>query len=650
MTRTDLSGKRFIGLLRCSSAAQIDTSIDDQRRLLDAFAREHGMVFVDHVALEGVSGSVPGNRSDIQLLIDRKDRQDDFDVLLVQDTSRFTRAGTQHAHRLESDLNAAGIEVVYAAGAIPSGAVGDLVKSVYAFADQHHAQSISFNSTRGSMSSILDGRSPYCRRPPYAIDRLYVAPDGTPLHIIRNLPNRYQLKLHPETREVIGKFEPNARRGVPNHYIKQKQERVVLVPGDERCVETLRRVFRLRFIDNWGAFRIAQALNCDGVPSPEGKLWNTTTVNVLLDNPIYLGRGIANRFTSAIYHMRAEDRPREADVDKQELYRRKRPARRTRPGSDWHYQEHPQLAELLDPEVREIAAAWQQNRLDAKSIGHVPKPNRDRHRTSPYFLKDILRSRQGDYPMSGVLSGSTGARKRYYRVARAYRCPNGDKVLRAMIPAEPLEQMALELVRRTLVSLTDLRERIEKQVRATLQSRTDIRARRDELVAERDAIRSKLELVIDTFDPAMKELTERKLAELRGRLRIVESQLVECAEPDAGDEADVAAIVDDTVAAVERLAETIAEAPPATLNRLLKILVSRLVVDLETRDVELEIALPTTLDARELTMCLVEGSACKPCNETHPPARLSLAEFRLCWDSSHQVFSTHPCRRRPRAA
>jgi hypothetical protein len=53
----------------------------------------------DDVVLEGVSGSIPGARTDIDLIIDRKRRKNDFDVVVVQDFSRFTRGGLQHGNK-----------------------------------------------------------------------------------------------------------------------------------------------------------------------------------------------------------------------------------------------------------------------------------------------------------------------------------------------------------------------------------------------------------------------------------------------------------------------------------------------------------------------------------------------------------------------
>ena len=119
MKNPNLQGKRYISLVRCSTASQADTSIEDQLVVVDAFAREHEMVHVGDVMLEGVSGSIPGNRSDIDQLIARKRDRNGFDVLLVQDTTRLTRGGPKHGAKIEFDLESAGIEVVFVTDNLP---------------------------------------------------------------------------------------------------------------------------------------------------------------------------------------------------------------------------------------------------------------------------------------------------------------------------------------------------------------------------------------------------------------------------------------------------------------------------------------------------------------------------------------------------
>jgi hypothetical protein len=641
METTNLQGKRYIGLLRCSSAKQADTSIDDQRRVLEVYAREHGLIPVDYVSLGGVSGSLPGNRTDIRDLIARKEQKNDFDLVLVQDTGRLTRGGVQHAHHIESALNAADIDVVYVKCSIPSGPEGDLIRSVMAYSDQQHARSISFSSTRGSMSSILDNRSAYCRQPPYGIDRLYVSPDGNELHVLRNLPDRTQVKLDPKTGQVIATFGPNETTGVPNHYVKQKQERIVLVPGDEKCVEVVRRIYRRHHVDGWGRYRIAQELNQEGIPSPAGKKWSTDEIARILRNPIYLGRGIANRITSGIYNMRSPNSPLPSNVSRKELYTRKRPVTRVRPQADWHIQEHHRLAEILDPEVRQVAAARQHEYLERLSSGERARPNRDRHTDTTFFLKGLLRSKQGNRSMTGTRSGR-GGKYRYYRVHEAYSSPDGNAIMRRMIRAEPIEQIVLETVKAALLSAPDLRERIERQVRSALKESASDQGEREALVAEREAIRKKLKVLVERLDPEMLELIDDDMASLKAQLRSVNDRLSRCEMMPPMDDQAVHRLVDKTIAAIRSLASTLQDAPAATLRQYLQLFITQLVVDMETGRLTIGIGAPAELDAESLEMCLVEGSVCKPFNQTHqiPPAHV--ATHRL-------ALPVTPCRSRYRS-
>jgi hypothetical protein len=121
MKYSSLEGKRYISLARCSTAGQADTSIPDQLALIAAFAKEHGMTHTADFALDGVSGSVPGARRDIDQIIHRKKTLNDFEVLLVQDTTRFTRGGIAHGNKLEWELNAVGIQVVFVTDNIVDG-------------------------------------------------------------------------------------------------------------------------------------------------------------------------------------------------------------------------------------------------------------------------------------------------------------------------------------------------------------------------------------------------------------------------------------------------------------------------------------------------------------------------------------------------
>jgi len=596
------------------------------------------MIHVGEIALEGLTGSVPGNRSDIEQLIARKTDHDDFDVVLVHDLSRLTRAGVSHLHSIDFTMKAAGIELVSVMDNLPEGETADLVKSVLSFSNKQHAKAIAGSSARGTMSSLLDNRSPYCRRPPYGIDRLYVGSDGQRHHIIRNLPDRSQEMLHPETRAVIRRFSPNERSGIPAHYIKQKSERVVLVPGDERHLEVVCQIYHRCLIDNWGAWKIAEELNLSGVPSPCGTKWTTATVQSLLRERAYLGEGIANRYTSAIYFMRSKDRPLPSLVEPKHLLSRKRPPRRVRSRADWHVQPLPELMAILPFELRELARARQDKYLDRQASIRKSNPDRDRHRDSSYFLKGILHSKQGDLPMSGRSVGRKKPRARYYCVSRAFRAPDGDITLRTLIPAEPLEAAVLEVVRATLSNLPDLRSRVEQQVRSILAAASCDNEELSDLIAERDRITKQLELIVDQFDAEMQDAVAGKIDQLGLRLKSVNQQIRRAQATPRADATAVEAVVEQSVAAVRNLAATLGTAPPASLRRYLDALIGKLVVDLETREVVIEIRLPASIGDGKGTMCLVRESTCKSTNEAHQYCSVPLVSYKLPWNKQLRQY------------
>src|SRR5687767_485084 len=126
MRDKELKGKRYIALARCSSAAQIDTSIDEQIKLIEHFGRANAMKCVGKVTLGGVTGSVPGVRDDIDQLIQRKQEKNDFEVVVIQDATRLTRSGIAYGMHILYRLRAVGLLLVSVKDDLPEGQLGDL--------------------------------------------------------------------------------------------------------------------------------------------------------------------------------------------------------------------------------------------------------------------------------------------------------------------------------------------------------------------------------------------------------------------------------------------------------------------------------------------------------------------------------------------
>ncbi len=625
-------GRRYVCLVRCSTAEQADTSIPDQLKLLRAFGDQHGMVYVDQVVVEGVTGSVPGARTDIDDIIQRKIDRDDFDVLLVQDVSRLTRAGAEHGMKLKYDLAAAGIDVIFAAEGIPDGDHGEIVETVGFYAARQYVKSLSFATTRGMMSSLERGRTVHCLRPPYGVDRLYVSLDGKPLHIIRNLPDGTQVQLHPETRDVIQTFGVNAK-GKPQHYRMQPNERVMLVPGDPDRVVAVRHIYRRYLIDGWKGFRIARELDDLGIRSESGKPWCVTTINYILANPVYTGRGIANRFTSAVYHKRSKNAPTKVQSSRQALARRKKPPQHVRPQSEWLEMEHPLLKDYLG-DLRNRAIAAHDQKLARQSNGHVVKTaSKDRHVDSPYILKGILRSKQGGHPMSGRTTGTPPTR--YYAVHRGFTAPKHDKLMRRQINAEELEKAVLGVVRDVLLSADDVRERLVKEIERQRSSAqlnvSDVK----KLEAEKQKLTNQIELTIESLGVIGKEAAKKKLHELEAKLTTVIEKLNAAKSSIPTIDKPTDAVADEIITKLKSMGQRIGEISPKSLREIFLAMIARLEVDLTDKSVEIELALPSWASLNAL--CLDDKSARKSVNEAQMTIPLDSA---IC---DYRRINRHPC-------
>ena len=646
----DLKGKRYINLVRCSTDRQSDTSIPDQLKLLDAFAEQHGMAHVDDVSLDGVTGSIPGARSDVEQLIRRKRERDDFDVLLVQDTSRLTRGGAEHGMKIQYDLKAAGIRLVFTSSDMPEGKYGSIFQSFSYFTAQQHAQAISFASARGSQSAIESGRVAHCARAAYGIDRLYLSAGGEQLHVIRTLPNGTQQRLDPKTHEVLATFGRNEGKRRSCHYIKQKDERVELIPGAEDQVSAVRQMFRRHLIDGWGYFRIASELNQQGIVSPMGKQWNTSAVQAILKNPIYTGMSVANRYSMAVYHRRSANAPAPAEVDEKELASRKRPAERIRPRTDWIERDEPRLADFLGLELRRLACEMQAHHLANQAGGRKAGVNRDRHRNRAFILKGILTAKQSGLPMSGRTTGSGKYKTRYYAVTRAFNAPNGDRLLGRFIPAEPLERTVIDLLGQVLMQAPEMRSIIEAELRhrraETMKDAEDLK----QLAGRRDELGQMMGFVIGNLGQLGKELAAEKVRQIEAEAALLDQRIAK-ATAAAPHSAAIERQVETVIESMGRIEQSLDQLAPEPLRRLLQLLVPKLQVDLETRAVEIEIALPSWAAIDESAMaqalCLDGKSPWRSANEAQRADALRLAEFRCDSASRPLCFS---CRRMPLAA
>lgn len=111
----NLRGKRYIAYARCATKQGSTQSMRRQLRLIREFGDRHKMCCVAESRNPGIDGYTLALRPDLYRLLIRKCDQDDFDVVVMEDFSRFSRAEPTRVERLEALFAACGVQIVYVA-------------------------------------------------------------------------------------------------------------------------------------------------------------------------------------------------------------------------------------------------------------------------------------------------------------------------------------------------------------------------------------------------------------------------------------------------------------------------------------------------------------------------------------------------------
>ena len=84
---------------------------------------------------------------------------------------------------------------------------------------------------------------------------------------------------------VRKKFEQGIPTGLRMYGYDVRNGNFTILPEE---AEVVRRIFRM-YLDGMGGERIMRALNAEGIPAPEGGLWNAGTIMMMLRNEKYAG-------------------------------------------------------------------------------------------------------------------------------------------------------------------------------------------------------------------------------------------------------------------------------------------------------------------------------------------------------------------------
>jgi hypothetical protein len=256
------------------------------------------------------------------------------------------------------------------------------------------AKSTSLRTALGSQRALEGGKTCTSTHTPYGLHRLYLTSNGKPHHIIQYMLNGVQKKLHHQTREVLEIYGTVGGKSA-GHYRKQKAEQVFLVAGEEKEVSAIRLMFKRRWTDGWGGRRIANELDALGVLAPRGGGWSQRQVEVVTENLIYTGSGIANLSSSAIFHKRSKGGPIPVEIDPVILASKATLPVNLRSPEEWTVREEPYLRDYLPEPLRSIAAKKIRALWESRCRGEAaPREGKSKRADSVFLFTGKLRAKQ----------------------------------------------------------------------------------------------------------------------------------------------------------------------------------------------------------------------------------------------------------------
>ncbi len=497
-----------VAYLRRSTDKQ-EQSIADQRLEVRRYAEENGYHIIREFVDDATSGTSADERPAFQRMIADAARGD-FVAVIVWNSDRFSRGDVTETEHYRYLLRQANVKVLsvtedYLAR---DGIDGDVLRTVKQFQNRQYSISLSQNTLRGQISSVMAESDPG-RAAPYGYDREILAPDGAVLFRIRFCPGGVR-----EVYDKDGKLQARYTKGQAlSKPGKECKARLVL--SDARRVQTVRDIFRM-CLDGIGFASIAAGLNAKGIPGPSRDVWSFTTIKAILENPTYRGDLVWNRRTEAKFYRvqngRAEKRQRRPGETK---------VVRT-PKENWI---------VVPNAVPAIVSAEDWERAQAKVIKRRNARGGAGHRDRRWLLTGVLvcgdcgHKFWGDPRRKGRIEGRKPVVTTYYTCAG--RRSHGKTICStpSTLRAEQLEAWVLDKLQ--YIILTDeeaVDEAIERFVKAAAKNDPGD-ADADRIARELKQINDMVTALTTHIDPANLALLNDRLTQLRLRKECLEREL-----------------------------------------------------------------------------------------------------------------------------
>jgi DNA invertase Pin-like site-specific DNA recombinase len=264
----NLNPKRAAQYVRMSTDHQ-RYSTDNQADKIAEYAAARDMIIVRTYADEGRSGLNIAGRDALRRLIDDvQSGAADFQEILVYDVSRWGRfQDADESAYYEFICRQRGIHVHYCGEQFENDGslTSDMMKVMKRVMSGAYSQELSTKVFVGQCRLITLGYR-------------------------QGGPAGYGLRRF----LVNDRDEPKALLAAGEHKSLQT-DRVILVPGPDDEVETVRRIYRLFVLELRSEREIATFLNAEGRKTDLGREWNRAVVRQILVNEKYIGNNVYNR-------------------------------------------------------------------------------------------------------------------------------------------------------------------------------------------------------------------------------------------------------------------------------------------------------------------------------------------------------------------
>jgi DNA invertase Pin-like site-specific DNA recombinase len=258
-------------------------STENQAEAIAAYAARRGIEIVRTYADEGRSGLNIAGRDALRRLIDDvQSGNADYDAILVYDISRWGRfQDADESAYYEFICRERGIHVHYCAEQFDNDGSfqANVIKTVKRMMAGEYSRELSTKVFAGQCRLITMG---YRQGGP--------AGYGLRRHLVNE-------RNEPKTLLAAGEQK------------SLQTDRVILVPGPDVEIETVRRIYRWFVLEHRSEREIATALNGEGLVTDLGKSWTRSVVRQILSNEKYIGNNVYNRVSFKLKKHRVVNAP-----------------------------------------------------------------------------------------------------------------------------------------------------------------------------------------------------------------------------------------------------------------------------------------------------------------------------------------------------